>query len=83
MTCISMASLAYVATQVGPATTPFIMVLIVGQLLFALSSSLVCRTDTTTDSERFYNTVLDFLDNPDKKPNVNELLDWWNWSVHI
>ena len=30
MTCISMASLAYVATQVGPATTPFIMVLIVG-----------------------------------------------------
>jgi hypothetical protein len=23
------------------------------------------------------------LDDPDEKPDVNELLDWWNWSVHI
>jgi hypothetical protein len=23
------------------------------------------------------------LDDPDEKPNVNELLDWWNWSAHI
>ena len=56
------------------------MILIMQQLRFALSSSSVfCRTDTSTDSERFYNTVLDFLDDPDEKPNVDELLDWWNW----
>ena len=49
-----------------------------------LSSSSVFRsTRTTTDSELFYNTVLDFLDDPDEKPSVDELLDWWNWSVHI
>lgn len=52
------------------------------QLRFALSSSSVfCRTDTSTDSERFYGTVLDFLDDPDEKDNVDELLDWWNWYV--
>jgi len=66
MTRVTTASLAYVATQ----------------LRFALSSSSVfCRTDTATDSERFYNTVSDFLDDPDEEPNVNELLDWWNCQI--
>jgi len=23
------------------------------------------------------------LDDPDEKPDVDELLDWWNWSVNI
>ena len=27
--------------------------------------------------------ILDFLNDPDEKPDVNELLDWWKWSVHI
>jgi len=56
------------------------MPLIIWQLRFALSSSSVfCRTDTTTDSEGFYNSILDFLDDPDEKDDVHGLLDWWNW----
>jgi len=50
------------------------------QARFALSSSSVfCRSDTSTDSERFYDTVLEFLDDPDEKDEVNDLLLWWNW----
>ncbi|KAM6503022.1 hypothetical protein JOM56_002999 [Amanita muscaria] len=53
MTRVTSASLAYVATQ----------------LCFALSSSSVfCRSDTSTDSERFYESVAD-------------LLNWWNCQV--
>jgi hypothetical protein len=52
----------------------------VRQLRFALSSSSVfCRTDTSTDSERFYESVLDFLDHPEEKDEVHDLLSWWNW----
>jgi hypothetical protein len=50
------------------------------QARFALSSSSVfCRSDTSTDSERFYDTVLEFLDHLDEKDDVNDLLLWWNW----
>jgi hypothetical protein len=64
MTRVTTASLAYIATQ----------------LRFALSSSSVfCRSDTATDSERFYESVLDFLDHPEEKDNVADLLNWWNW----
>jgi hypothetical protein len=49
------------------------------QVRFALSSaSTYSRTDTETDSERFYNTVLELLDDPLEKKEVSELLDWWN-----
>lgn len=36
------------------------------------------RTDTITDSERFYNSVLELLEDPDEKQEVAELLTWWN-----
>jgi hypothetical protein len=50
------------------------------QLRFALSScSVFCRSDTVTDSERFYDSVLDFLDDPEEKVEVGDLLNWWNW----
>lgn len=66
MTRTTTASLAYIATQ----------------LRFALSSSSVfCRTDTSTDSERFYESVLDFLDHPDEQNEVRDLLNWWNCQV--
>jgi hypothetical protein len=46
---------------------------------FALSSSPVfSRTDTVTDSERFYNTVLDLFEDIDEREEVNDLLTWWN-----
>jgi len=66
MTRVTAASIAYTATQ----------------LRFSLSSSSVfCRSDTSTDSERFYDTVLEFLDHPEEKEDVNELLNWWNCQV--
>jgi len=43
--------------------------------------SVFCRTDTTTDSKGFYNSILAFLNDPDEKDDVSELLDWWNWSA--
>jgi hypothetical protein len=49
------------------------------QARFALSSSPVfSRTDTITDSERFYNSILDLLDDPDEVNEVDDLITWWN-----
>jgi hypothetical protein len=50
------------------------------QLRYALSSSLViCWSDTVTNSKRFYESVLDFWDDPEEKVEVGDLLNWWNW----
>jgi hypothetical protein len=58
--------------------------LTVWQLRFALcSSSIFCRTDTSTDSERFYESVLAFLDHPDEQAEVRDLVYWWNWWVLV
>ncbi|KAG2340111.1 hypothetical protein BDR05DRAFT_977499 [Suillus weaverae] len=63
---VMIASMAYIATQVR----------------FALSSSSVfSRTDTTTDSETFYHSLLDLFKDPDESMEVNELLTWWNRQV--
>jgi hypothetical protein len=83
MTRVTCASIAYIATQVIISSICRQSTLIVlFQIRFALSSSPVfSRTDTVTDSERFYNSILDFLEDPDKKEEVNELLTWWNWCA--
>jgi len=66
MTQVTPASIAYIATQVR----------------FSLSSSAVfSRTDTITDSETFYNSILDFLEEADEKEEVNDLLAWWNRQI--
>jgi len=66
MTKVTSASIAYVATQVR----------------FALSSSPVfSRTDTVTDSERFYNTVLDLFEDIEERQEVNDLHTWWNRQI--
>jgi hypothetical protein len=65
---------------VSPKLTLSIHHLISSQLRFALSSSSTfSRSDTSTDSERFYESVSDFLDDPEEKGEVNDLLSWWNW----
>ena len=79
MTQVTMPSIAYVATQVNNLPLIHTRVLILIQVCFALSSSPVfSRTDTVTDSERFYNTVLDLFDNVEEREEVNELQTWWN-----
>ncbi|KAG1890410.1 hypothetical protein F4604DRAFT_1876902 [Suillus subluteus] len=66
MNSITIASMAYIATQVR----------------FTLnSSSVFSRTDTATDSETFYHSLLDLLEDPDKSKEVDELLVWWNRQV--
>ncbi|KAG1899887.1 uncharacterized protein F5891DRAFT_953184, partial [Suillus fuscotomentosus] len=59
-------SLAYIATQVR----------------FSLSSSSVfSRTDMVTDSENFYHSILDLLEDPDESEEVVELMTWWTHRV--
>ncbi|KAG1862623.1 hypothetical protein F4604DRAFT_1882268 [Suillus subluteus] len=66
MNAVTIASISYIATQVR----------------FALSSSSVfSRTDTTTDSETFYHSLLDLFEDPDECNEVDELLTWWNRQV--
>ncbi|KAF8630784.1 hypothetical protein AX14_010973 [Amanita brunnescens Koide BX004] len=66
MTHITPASLAYIAMQ----------------LCFTLSSSSVfSRSDTSTDSERFYESILDFLNDPNEQDEVVDLLNWWDCQV--
>ncbi|KAF7972820.1 hypothetical protein HWV62_17020 [Athelia sp. TMB] len=63
MTCTTKGSLAYKATQVQ----------------FALCSAAVfARTDTVTDSERFYISILELLEDPAKAKEVRGLLTWWD-----
>lgn len=52
------------------------------QARFALTSAQVfSRTDLLTDSERFYDSILELLDDTDERDEVNQLLQWWNRCV--
>jgi hypothetical protein len=52
------------------------------QVRFALTSSPVfSRSDTVTDSETFYSSILDLFDDPEEKEEVAGLLAWWNRCV--
>jgi hypothetical protein len=49
------------------------------QARFSLSSSAVfSRTDLTTDSERFYNSVLTIFEDIEEREEVADLIVWWN-----
>ena len=41
------------------------------------------RTDTVTDSEKFYNLILDLFEDTEEKEEVDNLLMWWNRYVLI
>ncbi|KAG2120555.1 uncharacterized protein F5147DRAFT_563507 [Suillus discolor] len=69
MNSVTIASLAYITTQVQLHHT------------FFRSSSVFSRTDTATDSETFYHSLLDLLEDPDESREVDELLMWWNRQV--
>lgn len=42
------------------------------------STKVFSWMDLTTDSEQFYNTILELLDDLDKKDEVDQLMIWWN-----
>ncbi|KAG6905361.1 hypothetical protein DXG01_003234 [Tephrocybe rancida] len=68
MMTVTHASIAYVTTQVR----------------FMLSfSSTFSRTDSVTDSDRFYNTILRMFHDPNEVEEVNPLLHWWNWFFQV
>lgn len=66
MTQVTPPSIAYVATQAW----------------FVLTSSpTFTRSDSVTDSERFYSSILELFEDPDEQEEVNDLLVWWNRQV--
>ncbi|KAG1788774.1 uncharacterized protein HD556DRAFT_1433969 [Suillus plorans] len=66
MKSVTRGSLAYIAMQVR----------------FSLSSSSVfSRTNTVTDSENFYHSILDLLEDPYKSEEVGDLMMWWTHRV--
>ncbi|KAG1765163.1 hypothetical protein EV702DRAFT_1204689 [Suillus placidus] len=84
MNAVTIPSVAYIATQVQLNITlrsqhGFHVRL---KVRFALSSSSVfSQTDTTTDSETFYHSILDLLEDPEECQEVDDLLTWWNRQV--
>ncbi|RPD52218.1 hypothetical protein L227DRAFT_482516, partial [Lentinus tigrinus ALCF2SS1-6] len=66
---------------VTPRIAPYIISDCV-QVCFCLGSSATfSRTDTTTDSELFYNSLYDFITHPDEAEELSALLEWWNRCV--
>ncbi|KAG1896779.1 uncharacterized protein F5891DRAFT_1130157 [Suillus fuscotomentosus] len=66
MKSVTKGSLAYIATQVR----------------FSISSSSIfSRTDTVTDSENFYHSILDLLEDPDEHQEVVDLMTWWTHRI--
>lgn len=80
MNAVTIASIAYIATQVCLTALPKLNCPDAPlKVRFALSSSSVfSRTDTSTDSETFYHSLLDLLEDPEESKEVDELLTWWN-----
>ncbi|KAG6909311.1 hypothetical protein DXG01_001110 [Tephrocybe rancida] len=63
---VTRASIVYVATQVRFALT---------------SASQWSRSDKVTDSENFYTSLLDVLENPIHNDNSVQLLVWWDSKI--
>ncbi|KAG1876944.1 hypothetical protein C8R48DRAFT_745441 [Suillus tomentosus] len=66
MTRVTLPSIAYIAMQVRFALTP---------------SPVFSCTDTVTDSERFYNSILDIFEDTDEQQEVDDLVVWWNRQI--
>lgn len=45
------------------------------------STQVFSRTDLVTDSERFYNSILDLLGDAEEREEVEQLLLWWNRQI--
>ncbi|KAF6745743.1 hypothetical protein DFP72DRAFT_823847, partial [Ephemerocybe angulata] len=66
MKTVTAPSIAYIATQVR----------------FGLSScASFSRTDRVTDSEYFYNLIVELLEDPEEQNEVSDLLMWWNRQI--
>ncbi|KIM86989.1 hypothetical protein PILCRDRAFT_4229 [Piloderma croceum F 1598] len=50
-------------------------------MLLPSSASVFSRSDTVTDSERFYHSVVEYFEDVDEQEEVKELLVWWNRHI--
>ncbi|TEB23586.1 hypothetical protein FA13DRAFT_1818350 [Coprinellus micaceus] len=66
MSLVTPASLAYTFTQVRFSLT---------------SAGVFSRTDSETDSETFYTSVLELLEDPEEQDEVQPLMLWWNQRI--
>ncbi|KAG2737560.1 hypothetical protein P692DRAFT_20761451 [Suillus brevipes Sb2] len=71
MKSVTKGSLAYIATQACSKSVRFSL----------SSSSVFSRTDTVTDSENFYHSILDLLEDPDESQEVVDLMTWWTRRI--
>lgn len=83
MSHVTPASLAYTFTQVSAnpeISHSFSLTRACpSQVRFALSSAGVfSRTDSETDSETFYTSVIELLEDPQEQDEVRPLMLWWN-----
>ncbi|KAG6912949.1 hypothetical protein DXG01_010872, partial [Tephrocybe rancida] len=76
MTAVTTASIAYIATQVHSRC-----LLHYQRLADAFRHSTFSRTDNVTDSERFYNSVLETFMDPDDLDEISKLIEWWNRQI--
>ncbi|KAI6017489.1 hypothetical protein EDC04DRAFT_2576705 [Pisolithus marmoratus] len=66
MHCVTKVSIVYVAMQT----------------CFSLTSAQVfSHTDLITDSEQFYSSIMELLDNSNKSNEVDQLITWWNRQI--
>ncbi|KAG1788889.1 uncharacterized protein HD556DRAFT_1244728, partial [Suillus plorans] len=68
MKSVTRGSLAYIATQAC-------------KFDCTCSSSVFSRTDTVTNSEHFYHSILDLLEDPDESEEVADLMMWWTRRI--
>ena len=86
MRCVTKASIAYIMTQVMSSMffSDIVILIHCTQTCFALTSTQVFScTNHVTDSKHFYNSVLELLDDPEEKEEVDQLTVWWNRLVSL
>ncbi|KAG1893253.1 uncharacterized protein F5891DRAFT_1131324 [Suillus fuscotomentosus] len=69
------------ATRSGNARLHGMKSVTIASIAYIATQVLFSRTDTTTDSEMFYHSFLDLLEDPEEFKEVDELLTWWNRQV--
>ncbi|KAH6885583.1 hypothetical protein BKA70DRAFT_1444974 [Coprinopsis sp. MPI-PUGE-AT-0042] len=69
MSAVTIPSIAYIATQVRKS------------LPRGLKGHIFSRSDTITDSERFYNSLISLMEDPEEQAEVKVLLRWWDSQI--
>ncbi|KIM57566.1 hypothetical protein SCLCIDRAFT_28782 [Scleroderma citrinum Foug A] len=44
---------------------------------------ICCHPDLVTNSEWFYNSIIEILEDPNEKDEVEHLMTWWNRQIFL